>query len=70
MIRFSNTSPGVFDWMLPMRRRIAAVDAHAQIDHAARAERHDRLAGSRVHLLQQAVHGEDQAAVAAVRLSQ
>ena len=47
-------------------RRVAAVEADAQVDDAVRAERHDRLAGSRVDLLQQAVHREDQPLVAAV----
>ena len=47
-------------------RRIAAVDADAQIDDAVRAERQDRLAGLRVQLLQQAVHREDEPLVAAV----
>ena len=47
--------------------RIAAVDPDAQIDDAVGAERHDRLARLRVHLLQQAVHREDQPLVAAVR---
>ena len=52
--------------MLPMRRGIAAVDAGAQVHDAVGAERHDGLAGLRVQLLQQAVHREDQALVAAV----
>ena len=46
--------------------RVAAVEPHAQVDGAVRPERHDRLACVRIDLLQQAVHREDQALVAAV----
>ena len=49
-----------------MLSRIAAIEADAQVDDAVGAERHDRLAGLRIDLLQQAVHREDQALVAAV----
>ena len=66
MIRFSKTSPGCLRLDVADRRRVAAVDADAQVDHAVRAERHDRLAGLRVQLLEQVVHREDQALVAAV----
>ncbi len=48
------------------RRRVAAVEADPQVDDAVCAEGHDRLAGLRVHLLQQAVHREDQPLIAAV----
>ncbi len=49
------------------RLRIAAIDPDAQVDDPVRAERHDRLSRLRVHLLQQAVHREDQPLVAPVR---
>ena len=46
--------------------RIAAVDPDAQVDDPIGAERHDRLSRLRVHLLQQAVHREDEPLVAPV----
>ena len=49
------------------RLGIAAIDPDAQVDDAVGAEGHDRLAGFRVHLLEQAVHREDEPLVAAVR---
>ena len=46
--------------------RVASVDADPQVDGAVDAERRDRFPGLRVQLLQQAVHREDEALVAAV----
>ena len=50
--------------------RLAAVEPDTQVDDTVGAERHDRLAGLRVDLLQQAVHREDQALVSPSALSQ
>ena len=66
MTRFSKTSPGMLDWMLPMFSGARPSSADTQVDDTVGAERHDRFAGLRVDLLQQAVHREDQALVSAV----
>ena len=66
MIRFSKTSPGIVRLDVADGLRIAAVQPDAQIDDAVGAEGHDRLAGLRVDFLQEAVHRENQALIAAV----